>query len=124
MKRLDSKLVYRLSLVILLLFNSCVPLAIGAAGGAAGGAVKSAQAAEEKRYGPANYTGTILSNVFYFPAKVLFAAGGAITSGVVFLGSLGDSSVSRPIWDASVYGDYLVTPAMMAGEDRVRFVGP
>jgi len=69
------------------------------------------------------YVGSVLASAFYFPAKVLFAADGVATSGVAYLVTLGDSDPSREIWDASVTGDYVVTPRMIEGRDDVDFVG-
>jgi hypothetical protein len=70
------------------------------------------------------YVGTVLGNVIYFPAKVIFAGVGAGASGLAYVFSGGHSEVSRPIWTAAVEGDYLLTPAMLAGQKPVRFVGP
>jgi hypothetical protein len=102
----------------------CAPLLIGgaAAGGAAGG-VSSAKASEQSDHSAGTYAGTVLANVVYFPAKALFAGGGAVTSGVAYLVTLGNRDTARSIWDASVEGDYVVTPNMIEGRDPVHFVG-
>jgi hypothetical protein len=124
MKRLAKpQIVVALSLLMVLGFASCVPLVIGAVGGAVGGAIESAEAAKSNQYGPATYTGTILSNIIYFPAKVLFAAGGALTTGVAYVVTFGDRAASAEIWKKSVGGDYLLSPAMIAGDETVHFVG-
>jgi hypothetical protein len=51
------------------------------------------------------------------------AAGGAATSGIAYLVTLGSPSPSQSIWTASVDGDYVVTPRMIEGRDDVDFVG-
>ena len=107
----------------LLSFNGCTALGIGAASGAAAGGVATAKAAENRNYGAGTYVATVLSNSLYVPAKALFAAGGAATSGVAYLATLGDRDVSGQIWRASVGGDYVVTPAVIEGDRKLEFVG-
>jgi hypothetical protein len=65
-----------------------------------------------------------LADVVYVPAKIVFAGLGALTSGAAYLLTLGDSSVSDDIWNASVNGNYVVTPSMIEGKKAVHFVGP
>jgi hypothetical protein len=101
----------------------CALLAGGAAAGGAAGAVSSAKASERGNHSAGTYAGTVLANVVYFPAKVIFAGGGAVTSGVAYLVTLGNRNAARSIWDASVEGDYVVTPSMIEGRVPVRFVG-
>lgn len=105
-------------------FSACAPLVVGAIGGAAGGTVASVDESREEDHGAMTYVGSVLASTLYFPAKVLFAAGGAATSGVAYLVTLGDPEPSRDIWNASVSGDYVVTPDMIDGHDDVNFVGP
>ncbi len=109
-------------LTLALQSSGCVPLAVGAASGAAGGAASSVEQKDEG-HSPMTYVGSVGASAFYFPAKLLFAAGGALTSGVAYLVTLGDSSPSQSIWTASVDGDYVVTPRMIEGLDDVDFVG-
>ena len=59
----------------------------------------------------------------FVPAKVVFALGGGVVSGVVYVATLGSSEPARSIWDVSMDGDYLVTPLMIEGRDSVGFVG-
>ena len=97
-------------------------IAGAAAGGAAGTAV-SAKESEEEHHGALTYVGTVLADVVYFPAKVVFAGAGALTSGVAYVLTLGDSSVSTNIWNASVNGTYILTPDMIEGKQPAHFVG-
>ncbi len=69
------------------------------------------------------YVGTVLANAVYFPAKVIFAGGGAITSGVVYIATLGDEEATGSVWNASTKGDYLLSPRMIEGRENVRFAG-
>ena len=116
-----------LSTVALLTFalqaSGCAPLVIGAAGGAAGGAASSVEQSEDESHSPLTYVGSVGASALYFPAKVLFAVGGAATSGIAYLVTLGDRDPASSIWTASVDGDYVVTPRMIEGHDDVDFVG-
>ena len=103
--------------------SGCMLLIGGAAAGGAAGGVASVQESEHKDHEPMTYVGTVLANVVYFPAKVIFAVGGAATSGVAYLVTLGDGETAASIWNASVGGDYVVTPSMIAGDEPVEFVG-
>lgn len=106
--------------VCLVTLNGCVLLAVGAAGGAAGGTITSS---ESPGYQPMTYVGTVLGNILYFPAKAIFAGGGAVVSGASYVFTGGDEKVSSHIWNTSTGGDYLLTPAMIAGEKPVHFAG-
>ena len=107
-----------------LLFSGCAPLVVGAAAGGAGGTVTAAKASEEQHHSGGVYAATVASNIVYFPAKVIFAGAGAVTTGLCYLVTLGDEESAVPIWDASVMGDYLLTPDMMEGREPVHFIGP
>jgi hypothetical protein len=64
-----------------------------------------------------------LTSVVYAPVKVVYAAGGSVVAGLAWVLSGGDSEVAKPILDASVRGDYVVTPEHMRGEKTIEFVG-
>jgi hypothetical protein len=64
-----------------------------------------------------------LGSVVYAPVKVAYAAGGTIVAGLAWVLSGGDSEVAKPIIDASVRGDYVVTPEHLTGERTLEFVG-
>ena len=81
----------------------CALFVGGAVGDAAGG---GAAAARDRGQPPMSYVGWVLASAVYFPAKVAFAVGGAITSGVAYVAALGNPEPSREIWDASLEGDY------------------
>ncbi len=108
-------------LILTVTISGCVPLAIGVAGGAAAGGVTSTS---HPGYSAATYAGTVLGNGIYFPAKLIFAVLGAAGSGFVYLGSGGNEGMSRKVWEAGVEGDWVLTPAMVSGEQPVAFVGP
>jgi hypothetical protein len=64
-----------------------------------------------------------LTSVVYAPLKVAYAAGGSVVAGLAYVLSGGDKEVAKPIFDASVRGDYVVTPEHMTGERELEFVG-
>jgi hypothetical protein len=74
-------------------------------------------------HSPSSYVGSAFASALYFPAKVVFAAVGAVASGIVYVATLGDREPSQEIWTASVEGDYVVTPSMIEGDEDVDFVG-
>ena len=121
--KLSSLVVAAVLLSVTVCSSGCFLLIGGAVAGGAAGGVASAKEAQHEEHPPMTYVGTVLANVVYVPAKVLFAVGGAATTGVAYLATLGNSEKSRPIWNASVGGDYVVTPSMVDGQERVHFVG-
>jgi hypothetical protein len=64
-----------------------------------------------------------LATIVYAPVKVIYAAGGSVVAGLAYVLSGGDADVARPILDASVRGDYVLTPEHMRGERPIDFVG-
>jgi len=64
-----------------------------------------------------------LTSVVYAPLKVAYAAGGTVVAGLAYVLSGGDKDVAKPIFDASVRGDYVVTPEHMTGQRELEFVG-
>lgn len=67
--------------------------------------------------------GCAIINLVYGPVKVLYATGGAIVSGFAWVFSAGDTGVAKPIWDASMRGDYMLVPDQLRGRKRVDFIG-
>ncbi len=103
--------------------SGCALLIAGAAGGGAAGTAASVKSGDEDEHGPATYAGTVLATVVYVPAKVVMAGLGAATSGASYVLTLGKAEPSQSIWDASVKGNYVLTPRMIEGQDSVQFLG-
>jgi len=91
--------------------------------GVAAGSAASVNPSSE-HHSAMTYVGSALASAVYFPAKVVFAAGGAVASGLTYVATLGNPEPTRKVWDASVEGDYVVTPRMIEGREDVDFVGP
>ena len=68
--------------------------------------------------------GTVVGNVVYIPAKLVYGILGGVAGGAGWLLTGGNSQVSNTIWRSSLGGDYVLTPNMVAGQDPVHFSGP
>jgi hypothetical protein len=76
-------------------------------------------------WGEAGYGSVcVLANVLYMPAKVVYATVGIITGGLAYLLTAGDSDTAERIWSPSLGGNYVVTPAMVRGDEPILFNGP
>ncbi len=64
-----------------------------------------------------------LSNLVYGPVKLIYATAGAIVSGLAWALSAGDMDVARPIWDASMRGDYVIDPDHLRNRKPLEFIG-
>lgn len=67
--------------------------------------------------------GSGVASLFYTPAKLAYAGGGALIAGMAYAASGGDRTVAEPILNASVRGDYLVRPEHIRREKAIEFVG-
>ena len=104
-----------------------LPLAGAALVALLGFSTSSARASDYEsgeHHSPMTYVGSVLASAVYFPAKVVFAAGGAVASGLTYVVTGGNENSTEKVWDASVEGDYVVTPRMIEGREDVDFVGP
>lgn len=65
----------------------------------------------------------ILANLFYMPAKFIYAAGGSMVAGAAWAFSGGDAEVAGPILDAAVRGDYVIESGHLRREKEIEFIG-
>jgi len=76
-------------------------------------------------WGDAGYgTLAVFSNIFYMPAKVVYAGLGIITGSLGFVLTAGDGDIARSIWSPSLGGTYVITPGMLRGNEEILFSGP
>ena len=68
--------------------------------------------------------GAVLCTLVYVPAKIAYAVGGTVISGLAYAWTVGDTAVSGPIFYSSVRGDYVVLPEHLEGRTKLEFVGP
>lgn len=106
-----------------LLVEGCALLVVGAAGGAAAGTAVSVKDSRDTHHSPLTYVGTVVANVVYVPVKAVFAGGGAVTSGVSYVVTLGRPEPTDTIWNTTVGGDYVMTPDMIEGREPIHFAG-
>jgi hypothetical protein len=66
---------------------------------------------------------TVLTNVIYMPAKLVYATLGGITGGLAFALTGGDTQTAETVWVTTMGGTYVVTPNMLRGEDTIAFSG-
>src|SRR5271156_4736226 len=50
--------------------------------------------------------GTVVGNIFYMPAKLLYGIGGGIVGGAGYVLTGGNKQVADTIWRSSLGGDY------------------
>lgn len=64
-----------------------------------------------------------LSSLIYGPAKILYAAGGLVVGSFAWVFTAGDSDVASAVFTRSLKGTYVITPAMLTGDEAVEFIG-
>lgn len=82
-------------------------------------AAHAESAAREAGIGLGSFFGSLL----YAPVKIIYATGGLVVGGLAYALSGGDGDVTGPIINASVRGDYMLTPDHIRGEKEVAFIG-
>jgi hypothetical protein len=83
-------------------------------------AAASGGAGSEAAYG----AGSAICTMVYFPFKATYAILGGVVGGGAYLVTAGNSRVADRIWRPSMGGDYVVTPAMLKGDQQIHFSGP
>jgi hypothetical protein len=66
---------------------------------------------------------TVLTNVVYMPAKLIYATAGGLTGGLAFALTGGDMQTAETVWVTTMGGTYVVTPGMLRGQDPIAFTG-
>jgi hypothetical protein len=90
-----------------------------------GSRVSLAEAGEAHYWGDAGWgVLTVVANIPYVPAKLLYAAVGTLTGGLAYLVTVGDTETAQKVWSPSLGGSYVVTPAMLRGDEPILFNGP
>lgn len=67
--------------------------------------------------------GTALVNVLYIPAKFTYATVGGLIGGFAYVLTLGDTDTAMGVWEPTMGGSYVVTPAMLRGDEPIEFSG-
>ena len=66
---------------------------------------------------------SVVSSVFYLPAKSMMALAGGLAGGIAYAFSLGNLEIAEGVWGPSVYGTYLLTPEHLSGCKPIEFFG-
>ena len=75
-------------------------------------------------WGDAGYgTLAVVTNIFYMPAKLVYASVGLVTGGLAYVLTVGDDDTAKSIWSPSLGGTYVVTPAMLRNDEPILFSG-
>jgi hypothetical protein len=67
---------------------------------------------------------SVLANIPYIPAKLVYAILGGIVGGGAWAITAGNTQVANTVWRSSLGGDYVVTPGMLEGQVPINFSGP
>lgn len=68
--------------------------------------------------------GAAATNLIYIPTKLVYAVCGTVVGGLAWLVTLGSTETANAIWEPTLGGTYVLTPAMLAGEEKLHFNGP
>src|SRR5207248_11712228 len=66
---------------------------------------------------------TVLTNVVYMPAKIIYATAGGLTGAFALALTGGDMATAETVWVTTMAGTYVVTPGMLQGQDPISFAG-
>ena len=68
-------------------------------------------------------TASALSSLIYGPAKILYATGGVVVGGLGWVFSGGDTEVAKTVMTPAVYGDYVISPGVLTGDEKLEWYG-
>ena len=100
-------------------FRSVLLVAALAVSIQSGPAFAAADTASEAGIG----VGAALCSLLYGPVKIVYATLGLVFGGMAWGLSGGDSDVMDAVVTPAVRGDYVVTPAILRGEEPLEFIG-
>jgi len=64
---------------------------------------------------------TMLANVAYMPAKLVYATLGGLTGGLAYACTAGNLRTAENVWSTSMGGTYVLTPPMLRGQQGITF---
>ncbi|MBW2286484.1 MAG: hypothetical protein JRG80_01990 [Deltaproteobacteria bacterium] len=67
--------------------------------------------------------GAAFGSLLYAPAKLVYATLGLVLGGMAWGLSGGDADVKDAVIMPAVRGDYVITPSIIRGEEKLEFVG-
>jgi hypothetical protein len=67
--------------------------------------------------------GAVAIDLLYMPMKFVYATLGGITGGFAYVLTAGRTDTATAIWRPSLGGTYVITPAMLRGDEPIHFSG-
>lgn len=92
---------------------------VGTASGAAAATAKEPHYWSDAGFGFA----AVIANIVYIPAKVVYGTLGLLTGSLAYAMTVGDSDTAQKVWSPSLGGSYVITPAMLRGDEPILFNG-
>ncbi len=80
---------------------------------------KAAEVSRESGLGAA----AAISSLIYGPVKLVWATGGLIVGSLAWVFTAGDTEVASTVYTRSLRGDYVITPAILLGDEPLEFIG-
>lgn len=67
---------------------------------------------------------SLITTLPYGAVKLAYAGLGAIFGGFTYVLTAGNEDAAGAVWEKSLLGTYVLTPAHLTGEEPIRFIGP
>jgi hypothetical protein len=89
------------------------------------GSVVAAESEDEHQYASdfGLGVGAVFVDLVYMPLKFVYATLGGLTGGLAYVLTAGRSDTATAIWRPSLGGTYVITPAMLRGDEPIHFSG-
>jgi hypothetical protein len=68
--------------------------------------------------------GAVFCSLLYIPFKLTYAILGGLIGGGTYLVTAGNTHAANTVWRSSLGGDWVVTPAILQGQEPLNFSGP
>jgi hypothetical protein len=69
-------------------------------------------------------TATVLANVLYMPAKLVYATLGGVTGSFAYVLTGANYQVAERVWTPSLGGNYVLSPEQLRGNQPIYFSAP
>ena len=67
--------------------------------------------------------GAVFVDLLYMPMKFVYATLGGVTGSLAYCLTAGRTDTAQAIWRPSLGGTYVITPAMLRGDEPIHFSG-
>src|SRR5207249_1852279 len=67
--------------------------------------------------------GALVIDFVYMPVKFVYATLGGLTGGFAYVLTIGRFDTAAAIWRPAIGGTYVITPAMLRGDEEIHFSG-